>query len=411
MTSDNTNTSAADSRLDRDAATALVAGLVGIPSVSRDEGAASRWLVERMASLGLERTEVDEVGNAVGEIGDPECKRVIVLLGHIDTVPGDIPVRLEERDAGLILHGRGSVDAKGPLATFVSAAARLGSDWAREHDVRVVVCGAVEEEAATSLGARHVARHIPAANGSPPLACVIGEPSHAHRVTLGYKGRLLLDLEVSQPSAHTAGPDPGVGVHAIELWNLLDEIALEVNEGHERPFDQMQPSVRAIGTRSDGLADRAEATYGLRLPVGFDVRGLHRRISTWAHQRWSLDESGDATANDLPPIQLQDGDRQLSLTFRGYEPAHRDPKGTPLVRSFLRAIRRHAKDSQKPGFVVKTGTSDMNVVAPVWGCPILAYGPGDSALDHTPHEHLELDEYWQAALTLEEALRELAAVI
>ena len=69
-----------------------------------------------------------------------------------------------------------------------------------------------------------------------------------------------------------------------------------------------------------------------------------------------------------------------------------------------RQIHQHAQ----PGFVVKTGTSDMNVVAPIWGCPIVAYGPGDSALDHTPNEHLALDEYWQAIGVLEAALRHLA---
>jgi LysW-gamma-L-lysine carboxypeptidase len=58
-----------------------------------------------------------------------------------------------------------------------------------------------------------------------------------------------------------------------------------------------------------------------------------------------------------------------------------------------RAIR---EQGGRPRFVHKTGTSDMNVVAPVWECPILAYGPGDSALDHTPDEHLHLDEYQQA---------------
>ena len=43
----------------------------------------------------------------------------IVLLGHIDTVPGHIPVRIENGE----LWGRGAVDAKGPLCTFVAAAA------------------------------------------------------------------------------------------------------------------------------------------------------------------------------------------------------------------------------------------------------------------------------------------------
>jgi len=62
-----------------------------------------------------------------------------------------------------------------------------------------------------------------------------------------------------------------------------------------------------------------------------------------------------------------------------------------------------------PGFVLKTGTSDMNVVAPVWRCPIVAYGPGDSALDHTPHEHVSIDEYWRAILVLEAMLWNIGA--
>jgi LysW-gamma-L-lysine carboxypeptidase len=50
----------------------------------------------------------------------------------------------------------------------------------------------------------------------------------------------------------------------------------------------------------------------------------------------------------------------------------------------------------------------MNVVGPVWRCPILAYGPGDSRLDHTPDEHVALDEYWSAVLVLQQAMRSFA---
>jgi LysW-gamma-L-lysine carboxypeptidase len=53
----------------------------------------------------------------------------------------------------------------------------------------------------------------------------------------------------------------------------------------------------------------------------------------------------------------------------------------------------------------------MNVVAPVWRCPILAYGPGDSALDHTPREHLDLDEYRRSIRVLERALDHLAVAL
>jgi LysW-gamma-L-lysine carboxypeptidase len=49
----------------------------------------------------------------------------------------------------------------------------------------------------------------------------------------------------------------------------------------------------------------------------------------------------------------------------------------------------------------------MNVVGPAWGCPLVAYGPGDSALDHTPHEHIVLVEYLAAIRVLTRALRTL----
>ena len=140
--------------MNRSDAIALVQGLVAIPSLSREEQAATEWLAGEMTRVGYARAAVDDAGNAVGELGDPQAERVIVLLGHIDTVPGNIPVRIVDDPEGETLYGRGSVDAKGPLATFVAAGARLGDEWARRHGVRIVVAGAVEEEAATSKGAR-----------------------------------------------------------------------------------------------------------------------------------------------------------------------------------------------------------------------------------------------------------------
>ena len=82
--------------------------------------------------------------------------------------------------------------------------------------------------------------------------------------------------------------------------------------------------------------------------------------------------------------------------------AYRAEKNTPLVRSFLAAIRQHGGS---PTFTVKSGTSDMNLTAPVWQCPTVAYGPGDSDLDHTPHEHILISEYQRAIQVLAEVLR------
>ncbi len=50
----------------------------------------------------------------------------------------------------------------------------------------------------------------------------------------------------------------------------------------------------------------------------------------------------------------------------------------------------------------------MNVVGPFWGQNIVAYGPGDSRLDHTPQEHIRVAEYMHAIDVLELVLGELA---
>lgn len=59
------------------------------------------------------------------------------------------------------------------------------------------------------------------------------------------------------------------------------------------------------------------------------------------------------------------------------------------------------------GFVLKTGTCDMNIVAAKWTCPMIAYGPGDSNLDHTPHENMPLEEYQKGVLTIKTFIENL----
>ena len=352
----------------------VVETLVRTPSVSGHESAAAGVFVERATELGM-TAWIDEAGNALAQRGDPSPDaREIILLGHIDTVPGDIPVRIEEG----VLWGRGSVDAKGPLAAFLVAAARAEIP----DGVRIIVAGAVGEETARSPGARHLAatRH--------PHACIIGEPSGADGVTLGYKGRLLIHAEVVRPCAHTAGPDGSAADALIAWWHAEDELLSRELQfagapAPTRAFDTIQRTIRTLSTRSDGLADTATMTIGLRLPPGADPHDLERSIRARA-------ESIDG----------------LALRFEGHEHAVLTDRNDPVVLALTDAIRQ---EGHRPRPKVKTGTADWNVVAPIWNCPTAAYGPGDSALDHTPDERLDLAEYAIAIRVLTRAIEVLAA--
>ncbi len=339
----------------------LLRELVETRSLSGQEQAAAAYLVGQMQALGMQ-ARVDEAGNAVGvrEASGPITQE-IVLLGHIDTVPGDVPVRVEDG----CLYGRGTVDAKGPLATFVLAAAQVDV----LPGTRLVVIGAVEEEAATSKGARYAATQY------QPAMCIIGEPSGWDGVTLGYKGRLLLDYTLQRPMGHTAGEDSSVAGEAIGWWNALVAHIAGLNAGRERLFDQVLPNLSDMSTGSDGLTNTARLSVGLRLPPDFDADALEQTARQLA---------GDA-----------------SLRCYGQEKAYQSNRQNELARAFNRVLRE--MDTQ-PHFKLKTGTSDMNVVGPIWNCPVVAYGPGDSRLDHTPAEHIIIDEFHRAVEVLGKVL-------
>ena len=350
----------------------LLTSMLKIPSTSTQEGALAQFLVDTMAQLGLE-SHVDAAGNAVGIFGTPNSVPDRLLLGHIDTVPGVVPVRVEDGK----LYGRGAVDAKGPFATFVCAATKLLAEGTT-LPYRLVLIGAVEEEAASSKGALYAATQY------LPAACVIGEPSGWDRVTLGYKGRLLVDARWEQAMAHSAGPEQAVTEQAVALWNAVAAYCKDYNQQHSRLFEQLLPSLRMINSGSDGLSDWVSMMIGIRLPPAIEPQVLAQAIRAMAAE----------TA----------GNTMADLHFHDLCKAYQGDKNNALVRAMLKGIRGAGGN---PGFLLKTGTSDMNVVGPAWQCPILAYGPGDSTLDHTPQEHVLIEEYLRAIDVLAAALRTL----
>jgi LysW-gamma-L-lysine carboxypeptidase len=354
---------------------ATLLGLVSRYSPSGKEQEAVAWLVERMRFLGYAQVYRDPAGNAVGVIGNGE--KQIVLLGHIDTVPGEITVRVEANT----LYGRGSVDAKGPLAAFVDAVARCGArpDW------QFVVIGCVEEER-DSDGARYAIEHY-----CPDFA-IIGEPSGWERLTLGYKGCAWSELSLKQTLTHSASQSQSVCETAFQLWEAVHDWVKEFNTGKGRSFDKVTLNLRGFASGYDGFREWARLRVGARLPVGLLPAEWYRQINQIVEQ----------IAHDRKAAQ----GLEIDAAPTGYSiAAYLGEKNNALVRAFLDGIR---STQGKPGFLVKSGTADMNIVAPVWGCPAVAYGPGDSSLDHTPNEHLPFSEYSQSVEVLYQMLHKIS---
>lgn len=347
------------------AARELLQETVRLPSVSGQEAAVAQFLAGWMGAHGFQAA-VDASGSAVGVRGSGSL--TVLLLGHIDTVPGDIPVRVEDGR----LYGRGSVDAKGSFCTFLAAVAGLGAEALAR--ARFVCVGATEEEAPSSRGARHaITQH-------QPDYVLIGEPSGWEGLTLGYKGRLIVKASVTKDNFHSAGEGSSAADDLAEYWFRVRGWVQDF--GGSGLAENVQATLQALSSGQDGLEQRAGATIGLRLPPRLAPPDAEARLRE--------------LAAGLP----------VQLSFLGHEVAVRHGRDNPLTRALRVAIRGQGGT---PVFKFKSGTSDMNVVAPHWPVPTLAYGPGDSSLDHTPHEHLNLDEYDRAVTVLREALTRLVA--
>ncbi|MEO1009277.1 MAG: [LysW]-lysine hydrolase [Planctomycetota bacterium] len=349
-------------QLDGDAR--FLVDLVSTPSISGRERAAAELFVDRARAWGFD-ADIDEATNAVAHRGPADAAIHVVLLGHIDTVAGDIPVRIEDG----VLHGRGSVDAKGPLAAMLAAARRADMP----AGVRLTVAGAAGEETPMSPGARHLVDRW------RPDACIIGEPSGWDGVTLGYKGRLLAAATATCPHHHSAGRDPSAADLAFAWWRGVLGYADAFNADCGRVFDGIQASMQDMHSDCDGLTQRASIDAGFRLPVGVEPAVLAEQLRAMA------------------PAGVQ-------IECRGMERAHATDRSDPVVRALTSAIRTNGG---RPRPKLKTGTADLNVVGPAWRCPIAAYGPGDSTLDHTPDERLPLDEFGRSIDVLADAIASL----
>ncbi len=330
-------------------ARSLLQEIVEIRSVSGSETECATRL-ERFFETHGRDAWIDEAGNLRAPADDS-----VLLTSHMDTVPGTIPVEVTEG----VLWGRGSVDAKGPLVAMAVAAVNTG----------VSFVGVVEEET-TSAGARHLVE-----TRDRPAAVINGEPSGWEGITVGYRGMLRGAATLTTEVGHTSRPEPNAIQQAIDWWSTVEATF----EDGDTVFEQVTPKPVEIsgGTSADGFEFEARVDAQFRIPPALGVAGLKETV----------EEIGG------PAITWTDG----------IEPVMESPRN-PVATALRRGIRATDGD---PSHLRKTGTSDMNIYAQAWDVPMATYGPGDSSLDHTPEEHIELDGFDRAISVLETAARSL----
>jgi len=355
----------------------LLLSMLNLYSPSGSEDQIASFLDSELRRNGLE-TKMDPAGNVIGEIGTGRPR--ILLCGHMDTIPGLLPVKVENDR----VYGRGAVDAKSSLASMIVACLQaIGTEEASFHATLV---GVVEEETSTKGIQQVMSDHQPYDLG------VFGEPSGSRNVTIGYKGHLRARLTCSTKGGHSASPWIARNSfdEAINLWKKLESSCFTNDEASK--FNALTGSVTKMtaGDDTNTIPSSAQLEVDARIPPSLTLEAVEQKIM-----------------NVCKGVQENThGELVVSASFGNRCPAFLGNNDSTIVKAFRMAIRETT--GQQATLVKKTGTSDMNLLAEKYNIPMVAYGPGNSALDHTDNEHVSIPEYLESIRVTTMAIRNMA---
>jgi LysW-gamma-L-lysine carboxypeptidase len=339
----------------------LLHRMIEIYSPSGHEYDIASLVKNTMDELGYS-TSLDSVGNIIGKIGSGQPK--ILLCGHLDTVSPSLPTYIKDG----VLHGRGSVDAKSPLAAMIIAG-KLTHE--KGYQGTILVVGAVNEE-----GDNRGVKSLIDSNMKADYA-IFGEPTDTHSISIGYKGCIVIQVKVTNPSGHSSAPwaYPNAIEKSIEFYNYLKNSARNLGDA-PTGFNALTVSIREIkGGENIGVLPReCETIIELRLPPNMNFK----QVKEWLEEK----RKEYITENKDEHIEYK--------IIDNVDPFLTDKKSN-LVKAFSQTI--YKKRGTPVPLLKKTGTSDMNYYGKAFGIPTITYGPGDSHLSHTEKEKILLSDY------------------
>jgi acetylornithine deacetylase len=330
------------------------------------------FLAETLEDRGVD-VRVDDAGNTLAVKGGGEGTHV-ALNTHIDTVSPHVPFG---RD-GDTVRGRGSCDAKGPLAALLDAFLHTDPDGGR------LTLAVTPDEETLSTGA--------AALDLDADRYVVGEPTGLD-VCNAAKGRFQGTLTLTGANAHAAEPDSGVNAVAAAEGALA---AIRTFDDGRDPHPSLGPA-----TCTPTVIDGGEATNQIpdRCAIVVDRRSVppesaeEFRSSLEAHVRKHV-------APDVG-VAFELADRETPFL----EAFATDPSDS-LVTTLADAVEAVGHAAAVRPF---TAATEASYFAPA---PTVVFGPGyladdEGAVAHSPREYVETGQVEAAAAALRRALPEL----
>jgi succinyl-diaminopimelate desuccinylase len=344
----------------------IAQGLIRCPSVTPREGGALSYLQALLEPAGfachrltMRAPGTPDVENLYARLGTGNPH--LCFAGHTDVVPpGDAsawthpPFAADVVDG--VLYGRGAVDMKGGIASFVAAA--LGyiraSGGLRRGSLSFLITG--DEEGPGTNGTPKALEWM-RTNGEVPDACLVGEPTSSgtvgDEVKIGRRGSVSVELTVSGRQGHAAYG------HLAE--NPIPKLARMIDRVSATPLDtgtaRFQPSsveatvVTVPNTASNVIPAWARAVFSIR------YNDLHTRagIEAWVRSHCEV------VARELGA--------RFTLAFSGTHDVFVTAPG-PLADVVCGAVQ--AVTGHVPALTTNGGVSDASFIRGY--CPVVELG-------------------------------------
>jgi LysW-gamma-L-lysine carboxypeptidase len=249
----------------------------------------------------------------------------------------------------------------------------------------VTFVGAVDEEG-NATGIKNLTSNKPDVDYA-----IFGEPSGTKQITIGYKGRIAINMKINVgDSAHASAP--WLAKNAIEESALfVNEIKDKLESGQENKTKGMMLTATITeikgGLSHNVTPKECDSTLDIRIPVGTNCKSVEEKISK--------------AVKEISEKRQVEAFYSIIDETEPFEAEH----SSSLVRALTLGILDVEKN--RPTLIRKTGTGDMNVIGNKLNIPVVTYGPGDPHAAHTIDEKISIDEYLRGIEVLKRTIQHL----
>lgn len=375
----------------KDLVIALCQALIRKQSYSGHENGVVERMKKSFSELKYDEVLTDEYGSVLGHIKGSRPGKVLLLDGHIDTVPVPDESKWTHNPFGGEIadgkiFGRGTSDMKGAVSAMIAASAFFASDTARNFAGDIYVSGVVHEECFEGIAARKISERI------KPDYVVIGEASELN-LKRGQRGRAEVVVETFGKPAHSANPRAGVNA-VYKMAALIAEISklkapvhpilgegiLELTDIKSSPY----PGASVV-------PDYCRATYDRRLLVGETKQSVLEPLRALIDRMKCEDAEFSARVSFASGTELCRTGAEISgeRFFPGWVFGEDDE----FVHAALTGLRSAGLD---PAITQYSFCTNGSHYAGEAGIKTVGFGPSRENLAHTIDEHIEIDQLLKA---------------